>query len=169
MRKPQKSRNFWKIGLIFWRKILKKWVPFMAKITLKDGYGFWGSSGTPLSNSHLSTHPRLGKWWVVALILKYHVCNWLYKPKRWLISFLVNSWWEFSSFLQIAKVNNKGMIFPIFNRHKPLYNFNVDFNDKRGVIAKAFTLNYFFALTNPSHGTLLVDNEELHHWFIESF
>ena len=27
----------------------------LAKITLKDGYGFWGSSGTPLSNSNLST------------------------------------------------------------------------------------------------------------------
>ena len=56
MRKPQKSRNFWKIGLFLKKKPLK-WVPFLAKITLKDGYGFWGSSGTPLSNSNLST-PR---------------------------------------------------------------------------------------------------------------
>ena len=31
--------------------------PFLAKITLKDGYGFWGLSGTPLSNSNLSTPP----------------------------------------------------------------------------------------------------------------
>ena len=30
---------------------------FLAKITPKDGYGFWGLSGTPLSNSNVSTPP----------------------------------------------------------------------------------------------------------------
>ena len=29
----------------------------MAKIILKDGYGFWGLSGTHLSNSNLSNPP----------------------------------------------------------------------------------------------------------------
>ena len=37
------------------------------------------------------------------------------------------------------------------------------------VKAKVFTLNYFFSLTNPSHGSPTADNDELHHWFIESF
>ena len=54
--KTLKIVEFWKNRPIFEGKSVK-WVPFLAKITLKDGYGFWGSSGTLLSNSNLSTPP----------------------------------------------------------------------------------------------------------------
>ena len=58
MRKPRKSWNFWKIDLFLKENPYTR-VPFLAKITLKDGYGFWGSSGTPLSNSNLSIPPGI--------------------------------------------------------------------------------------------------------------
>ena len=52
--------EFLKNRPVFEGKSLKTGTPFLAKITLKDGYGFWGLSGTPLSNSNLST-PRVLK------------------------------------------------------------------------------------------------------------
>ena len=48
---PKKSLN---MGQLFWQPQIT-WF----SVTLKDGYGFWGSSGTPLSNSNLSTPPEL--------------------------------------------------------------------------------------------------------------
>ena len=54
---PKIAEFLKKIGL-FLKENPQKWVPFLAKITLKDVYGFWGSSGTPLSNSNQSTPQR---------------------------------------------------------------------------------------------------------------
>ena len=79
---PENHRIFEKWAY-FWRKILKKWVPFLAKITLKDGYGFWGSSDTPLSNSNLSTPPPLGQ----LRLLKY-----LYYHEEMWFSMIKISW-----------------------------------------------------------------------------
>ena len=59
--KTPKVTEFLKNRPIFEGKSLKMGT-FLAKITLKDGYGFWGSSGTPLSNSHLSTPPDCASW-----------------------------------------------------------------------------------------------------------
>ena len=52
----QKIMKFLKNGPIFQEKP-KNGYPFLAKSPLKMGKGFWGSSGTPLSNSNLSTPP----------------------------------------------------------------------------------------------------------------
>ena len=85
--KTLKIAEFLKNRPIFEGKSLKMGT-FLAKITLKDGYGFWGSSGTPLSNSNLNTPrglractPRIG-----SLILNF---PWSYKPNfLWRYSYL---------------------------------------------------------------------------------
>ena len=61
--KTPKITEFLKNRPIFEGKSLKMGT-FLVKIILKDGYGFWGSCGTPrtpLSNSNLST--PLGLYW----------------------------------------------------------------------------------------------------------
>ena len=52
----QTPKKFGKMGVYIYifRQIPVK-VPFSAKMTLKNRYGFRGSSGTPLSNPNLST------------------------------------------------------------------------------------------------------------------
>ena len=45
-----------------WLKIPNRWVPFSAKMTLKDGYWFGGFSRAPPSKQNLSTPPPPGKF-----------------------------------------------------------------------------------------------------------
>ena len=93
-----KIAKFLKNGPIFQEKSLKMGTLFCQKSPLKMGrwVGFWGSSGTPLSNSNLSTPPgavciQVRLTWISAIELKMLNSSQLARLKKY-IPYMSLSW-----------------------------------------------------------------------------
>ena len=83
-RQNPKIAKFLKNRPTFEGKSLKMGTLF-GQITLKDGYGFWGSSGKPLSNSNLSTPRDFDQYHFICILImdcaKLCMCKQLYFDK----------------------------------------------------------------------------------------